>query len=63
MRETIRNGKLEIGCRETGSGSREILRGKNGRILGRFESDTGVTSDASGAITGYGQNQLLKLLK
>ena len=64
MRETIRNGKLEIiGYGETGSDKREILRDKNGRILGRFETDTGVTRDASGNIIGYGQNQLLKLLK
>lgn len=64
MRETIRNGKLEIvGYRETGSGNREILRDENGRILGRFETDTGITRDGSGKIIGYGQNQLLKLLK
>src|SRR5258708_6101601 len=49
MRETIRNGKLEIiGYRETGSGNREILRDKNSRIVGRFETDTGSTRDASG---------------
>jgi len=64
MRETIRNGKLEIiGYRETGSGNRETLRDKAGRILGRFESDTGVTRDASGKIIGRGTNQLLRLLK
>jgi hypothetical protein len=64
MRETIRNGKLEIiGCRETGSGNREVLRDKTGRIFGRFESDTGVTREASGKITGRGSNQLLRLLK
>ena len=64
MREIIRNGKSEIiGYRETGSGSREVLRDKTGRILGRFETDTGVTREASGKIIGYGQNQLLKLLK
>ena len=64
MRETIRNGKLEIiGYRETGSGNREILRDKNGRILGRFESDTVITRDASGKIIGRGSNQLLRLLK
>jgi hypothetical protein len=33
------------------------------RLLGRFETDTGVTREASGKIIGYGQNQLLKLLK
>jgi hypothetical protein len=64
MRETIRNGKLEIiGYREIGSGNREILRDKNNRILGRFETDTGITRDASGKITGRGSNQLLRLLK
>jgi hypothetical protein len=64
MREPIRNGNLQIiGYRETGSGNREILRDKNGRILGRFETDTAVTRDASGKITGRGSNQLLKLLK
>ncbi len=64
MRETIRNGNLEIiGYRETGSGNREILRDKNGRILGRFETDTGVTRTADGKIIGRGSNQLLKLLE
>ena len=64
MTETIRNGKSEIiGYRETGSGNREVLRDKAGRILGRFESDTGVTRDASGEIIGRGTNQLFKLLK
>lgn len=64
MRETIRNGKLEIiGYSETGSGNREILRDKNGRILGRFETDTGVTRAADGKIIGRGSNQLVKLLK
>lgn len=49
----IRNGKLEIvGYLETGSGNREVLRDENGRILGRFESDTGVTREASGKIIG-----------
>ena len=64
MRETIRDGKSAvIGYRETGSGNREILRDKNGNILGRFETDTGVTRDSSGKITGRGSNQLLRLLK
>jgi hypothetical protein len=45
------------------SGNREVLRDKSGRILGRFETDTGVTRDASGKIIGRGSNQLLKLLK
>jgi hypothetical protein len=64
MSEIIRNGKSEIiGYRETGSGKREILRDRTGRILGRFETDTGVTRDASGKIIGRGSNQLLKLLK
>jgi hypothetical protein len=64
MRESIRDGKSEIiGYRETGSGNREILRDKNGRILGRFETDTKVTRDASGTITGRGSNQLFRLLK
>jgi hypothetical protein len=64
MREPIRNGKSEIiGYHETGSGNREILRDKTSRILGRFETDTGVTRDSSGKIIGHGQNQLLKLLK
>ena len=56
------NGHL-IGYRETGSGNREVLRDKTGRILGRYESDTKVTRDASGKITGRGSNQLLRLLK
>ena len=64
MRETTRNGKLEIiGYRETGSGNREILRDKAGRILGRFERDTGVTRSADGRILGRGSSQLLRLLK
>ena len=64
MREVIRNGKLEIiAYRETGSGNREILRDKTGQILGRYETDTKVTRDASGKITGRGSNQLLRLLK
>ncbi len=64
MREIIRNGKSEIvGYRDTGSGNREILRDKTGRILGRFETDTGITREASGKIIGRGSNQLLKLLK
>ena len=63
MREIIRNGKSEIiGYRES-SGNREVLRDKNGRILGRFESDTKVTRDASGKIIGRASNQLLRLLK
>ena len=52
-----------MGYRETVSGNREVLRDKNGRILGRFETDTGVTRNASGEITGRGSNQLLRLLK
>jgi len=64
MREIIRNGKLEIiGYRETGSGNSEVLSDKTGHILGRFETDTGITRDASGKITGRGSNQLLRLLK
>ena len=64
MREIIRNGRLQvIGYHETGSGNREVLRDKSGRILGRFETDTGITRDASGKITGRGSNQLLRLLK
>ncbi len=64
MREVIRNGKLEIiGYLGTGSGNREVLRDKNNRIVGRFETDTGITRDASGEITGRGSNQLLRLLK
>ena len=64
MREAIRNGKSEIiGYRETGSGNRETLRDKSGRIIGRFETDTGITRDASGTIVGRGSNQLLRLLK
>lgn len=63
MRETIRDGKSEIiGYRETGS-NREILRDKNNRIVGRFETDTKITRDASGKITGRGSNQLLRLLQ
>jgi hypothetical protein len=64
MRETIRNGKSEIiGYSETGLGNREILRDKTGRIMGRFETNTGITRDASGRIIGRGSNQLLRLLK
>ena len=64
MREVIRNGQLQIvGYRETGSGNREILRDKSGRIIGRFETDTGVTRTADGKIIGRGSNQLLRLLK
>jgi hypothetical protein len=64
MSEPIRSGTSEIiGYRETGSGNREVLRDKTGRILGRYETDTGITRDASGKITGRGSNQLLRLLK
>jgi len=64
MKETICNGKSEIiGYRETDSGHREILRSQTGQILGRFETDTKVTRDASRKITGRGSNQLLRLLK
>ena len=64
MREIIRNGKLEIiGYRETGSGNREILRSQTGQILGRFETDTRITREATGKIIGRGSNQLLRLLK
>ncbi len=64
MRETIRNRKLEIiDSRETGSGNREVLRDKAGRILGRFENDTGITRDARGKIIGRGSSQFLRLLK
>ena len=63
MREVIRDGKSAIiGYRET-AGNREVLRDKNNRILGRFETDTGITRDVSGTITGRGGNQLLRLLK
>lgn len=64
MRETIRDGQSKvIGYRETGSGNREILRDNGGQIVGRFETDTRITRDASGKITGRGSNQLLRLLK
>ena len=64
MREIIRSGKSEIiGYRETGSGNREVLRDKNGRILGRFETDTGITRTAYGKIIGRGSSQLLRLSK
>lgn len=64
MRGTIRDGKSEIiGYLETESGNREILRDKDGRILGRFETDTNVTRTADGKIIGRGSNQLLRLLK
>jgi hypothetical protein len=39
-----------IGYREAGSGNREILRDKIGRILARFETDTGIAR-AAGMIT------------
>jgi len=58
MGETIRNGKSEIiGYRQTGSGNREILRDKVGRILGRFETVTKVTREACRKIIGYGQTK------
>jgi hypothetical protein len=57
LRETLRNGKSEIiRYRETGSANREILRDKNNRILGRFETDTKFTRDADGRIAGRGSN-------
>ena len=63
MRDTIRNGKSQIiGYRET-AGNRQVLRDKNNHIVGRYETDTGITRDASGKITGRGSNQLLRLLK
>ena len=43
--------------------NRETLRDKEGGILERFGRNTGVTWAASGKIIGYGQNQLLRLLK
>ena len=64
MREIIRNSRLEIiGYRESGTDNREVLRDKSGRILGRFETDTGVTRASDAKIIGRGSNQLLKLLK
>jgi len=48
---------------ETSSGNREVLRDRAGRILGPFETDTGVTRMADGKIIGRGSNQLLRLLK
>jgi hypothetical protein len=64
MRETIHDRKLRIiGYRETGSSNREILRSQTGPILGRFETDTGVTRAADSKITGRGSNQLLRRLK
>jgi hypothetical protein len=64
MNKPIRYGKWKSSDPTTnGAGRREILRGKSGRILGRFENDTGITRDASGQIVGRGENQLLKLLK
>jgi hypothetical protein len=51
-----------IGYRETSSGSRESLRDKTVEILGRFETDTKVTRDVHGTITGRGSNQPLRLL-
>jgi len=51
------------GYRETASCNWEILRDKTGRILGRFETDTGVTRAADGKIIGEGSNQLFRLLK
>jgi hypothetical protein len=48
---------------EHDTASREILRDKNGRILGRFETDTGVTRSADGKIIGRNSNQLLRLLR
>jgi hypothetical protein len=64
MRETIRDGQSKIiGYCETGSGNRQILRDKNGRILGRFQTDTGITRASDGKIFGRGSNQLIRLLK
>ena len=64
MTKSIRDGKSAIiGYIESGTGNREVLRDKTGRILGRFESDTKVTRDATGNIIGRGTNQLFRLLK
>ena len=64
MKETIRDAKSAIiAYVEKGSGNREILRDKSGRILGRFETDTNVTRKADGTILGRGSNQLLRMLK
>jgi hypothetical protein len=64
MRDTIRNGQSQIvGYRKTQAGNREILRDKNSRNVGRFETDAKITREASGKITGRGSNQLLRLLK
>jgi hypothetical protein len=64
MNTPIRDGKSKIiAYHETFSPTREILRDRTGRILGRYESDTGVTRNANGKIVGRGSNQLFKLLK
>jgi hypothetical protein len=65
MNTPIRDGSLKIvAYHETFSPTREILRSNTGKILGRFEIDTGITRDATGKITGRrGVNQLMKLLK
>jgi hypothetical protein len=64
MSEPIRDGKSQIvGYLTRNSSNRQILRDKNSRILGRFETDTGITREASGKIIGRGSNQLLRLLK
>jgi hypothetical protein len=64
MNEPIRNQKSEIiGYREKWSDTREILRDKNGKRLGVYETDNKVTRDANGKIVGRGVNQLFRLLK
>ena len=64
MTKPIRDGKSQIiGYSETGSGNRAVLRDKAGRILGRFETYTGITRDVTGKINGRGSNQMLRLLK
>ncbi len=62
MKEEIKNAKLEvIGYREN-CNSREVLRDRNGQLLGVFHRDSKITRDRHGRVIGFHVNQLLRLL-
>ena len=61
---TIRNGKQEIiAWIDRWSDKRESVTDKNGKRLGTFETDTGVTKDASGKLVGHRASQLLRFIR
>jgi len=64
MKQAIRNEHYEIiGYYENWSETRDILRDKNQKKIGVYEKDTKVTRDGQLQIVGYGENQLMRLVK